>query len=143
LLSLITSFQGGAGASERRKYYPADGAKAAVADAGTFVILDNSERVASELGQAVLSRRIARHLRRRAAIEVGGEEPEDRLVASAVSGQVLPAGPQWTRRLALVPSVLTFDKPRLAHEGDLLLDVRFRQSCQLRRVRPMRVDFSA
>jgi len=44
-----------------------------------------------------------------------GAQAEGQLAASAVSGQVPPAGPQWLRGLqALQPSELAFDKPLCA-----------------------------
>jgi hypothetical protein len=67
---------------------------------------------------------MARHLRRRGAL--GGEGSEDaegeadddgeqRLAASAVSGQTPPAGPQWLRGLTpLATRALAFDKPLCA-----------------------------
>ena len=73
-------------------------------------------------------RRMARCLRRRSAlaapVDVGDDDPagrdddaegEQRLAASAVSGQTAPAGPQWLRGLApLAPRSLAFDKPLCA-----------------------------
>jgi len=70
-------------------------------------------------------RRMARYLRRRSAlaatVDVGDDDPagkdddaegEQRLAASAVSGQTPPAGPQWLRGLApLASRALAFDKP--------------------------------
>jgi len=70
-------------------------------------------------------RRMARYLRRRstlaATVDVGDDDPagkeddaegEQRLAASAVSGQTPPAGPQWLRGLApLASRALAFDKP--------------------------------
>jgi hypothetical protein len=67
---------------------------------------------------------MARHLRHLGVLESdesvdlsGGEsvhesaEPDDKLAASAVSGQVSPAGPQWLRGLSpLKPSALDYDK---------------------------------
>jgi hypothetical protein len=64
--------------------------------------------------------RMARYLRRHGAIETSeGDadevDAEHKLAASAVSGQVPPAGPQWTRGLSpLSPSALAFDKPLCA-----------------------------
>src|SRR5271170_695809 len=62
-------------------------------------------------------RRIARYLRRHGALAIAGGdgddedvEPEQRLAASAVSGQAPPAGPQWLRGLSpLSPSALAYD----------------------------------
>jgi Putative transposase len=60
-------------------------------------------------------RRMARYLRRHGAIEPAeGEDedvdPEEKLAASAVSGQAPPAGPQWLRGLSpLTPSPLAYD----------------------------------
>jgi len=66
-------------------------------------------------------RRMARYLRRHGAIETAeGEDdddvdPEEKLAASAVSGQAPPAGPQWLRGLSpLSPSALAYDKPLCA-----------------------------
>ena len=73
-------------------------------------------------------RRMARYLRRRSAlavtVDVGDDDPADkdddaqgeqRLAASAVSGQTPPAGPQWLRGLApLASRALAFDKPLCA-----------------------------
>jgi hypothetical protein len=63
-------------------------------------------------------RRIARYLERRGALEAddGADSVNDnnggQLEASAVSGQVPPAGPQWLRGLrALEPNGLAYDKP--------------------------------
>jgi len=63
--------------------------------------------------------RMARYLRRHGAIEAAGESDdvsaEEKLAASAVSGQAPPAGPQWLRGLApLGPSGLAYDKPLCA-----------------------------
>jgi Putative transposase/Transposase zinc-binding domain len=67
--------------------------------------------------------RMARYLRRRGKLaadggDVAGDDPDDdvegeqRLAASAVSGQTPPAGPQWLRGLAsLATRALAFDKP--------------------------------
>jgi Putative transposase len=64
---------------------------------------------------------MARYLQRRGALESddgAGDADGDavgRLEASAVSGQVPPAGPQWVRGLrALDPSALAYDKPLCA-----------------------------
>jgi hypothetical protein len=65
-------------------------------------------------------RRIEKHLRRKGLLDVAAgvddaAEPEDMLAASAVSGQVPPAGPQWTRGLSpLVPGALEYEKPLCA-----------------------------
>lgn len=63
-------------------------------------------------------RRMVKHLRRREALQGEDDddvEPEEQLAASAVSGQVPPAGPQWLRGLAaLKSSALDFDKPLCA-----------------------------
>ncbi len=75
-----------------------------------------------EVGQVLerVVRRMARHLRRRGALEPDDGEnesaaPEDKLAASAVSGQAPPAGPQWLRGLPpLDPSALGYDKPLCA-----------------------------
>src|SRR5215470_3829352 len=64
--------------------------------------------------------RIARYLRRHGSLGTTGSEdddvePEERLAASAVSGQAPPAGPQWLRGLPpLSPSALVYDKPLCA-----------------------------
>ena len=78
----------------------------------------------SEVG-AVLEatvRRIERHLRRRKLLRMDkGDEvdadgdPESNLAASAVSGQMPPAGPQWITRLSpLTPHPLAYEKPLCA-----------------------------
>src|SRR5262249_34445490 len=65
-------------------------------------------------------RRMARYLRRHGAIEPAeGEDedvdPEEKLAASAVSGQAPPAGPQGLRGLPpLAPKALAYDKPLCA-----------------------------
>jgi len=62
-------------------------------------------------------RRMERHLRRHRLLRVETDEndPETALAASAVSGQLPPAGPQWTIGLApLRPQALAYDKPRCA-----------------------------
>ena len=62
-------------------------------------------------------RRMVKHLRRRGALQGEDDdvELEEQLAASAVSGQVPPAGPQWLRGLApLKSSALDFDKPLCA-----------------------------
>ncbi|HEX9298180.1 MAG TPA: transposase, partial [Polyangiaceae bacterium] len=73
-------------------------------------------------------RRMARYLRRRSALVAavddndGADDDDDddddgeqRLAASAVSGETPPAGPQWLRGLApLASCVLAFDKPLCA-----------------------------
>ena len=62
-------------------------------------------------------RRMVKHLRRRGALQGEDDdvEPEEQLAASAVSGQVPPAGPQWLRGLApLKSSALDFEKPLCA-----------------------------
>jgi Putative transposase len=74
-------------------------------------------------------RRMARYLRRRGKLaadaDIGNDdaagnedddaEGEQRLAASAVSGQTPPAGPQWLRGLApIAPRALAFDKPLCA-----------------------------
>ncbi len=72
-------------------------------------------------------RRMARYLRRHGAIEPAeGEDedvdPEEKLAASAVSGQAPPAGPQWQRGLSpLTPSALAYDKPLCASRGGFTL----------------------
>jgi hypothetical protein len=64
--------------------------------------------------------RIDRHLRRHGLLATADpdaehEDTEDRLAASAVSGQVPPAGPQWLRGLKQpVPASLGYDKPLCA-----------------------------
>jgi hypothetical protein len=79
----------------------------------------------SEVGE-VLERsvtRMGRYLRRHGLLrpdeddsEASGEgDPEGNLVASAVSGQAPPAGPQWVRGLAaLEAQALSYDKPLCA-----------------------------
>ncbi|HMI83253.1 MAG TPA: transposase [Polyangiaceae bacterium] len=79
-----------------------------------------------EVGEVLehVVRRMARYLERRAMLESndtddaggpGGEEAYGQLAASAVSGQVPPAGPQWLRGLRpLQPSDLAYDKPLCA-----------------------------
>jgi hypothetical protein len=73
-----------------------------------------------------------RHLRRRGALERAGAELDlardeqdaaaDVLVASAVSGQVPPAGPQWRRGLAaLEPHPLSYDKHLCASKDGFTL----------------------
>jgi hypothetical protein len=70
-----------------------------------------------EVGEVLerAARRIARYLHRHGALGTAeGEdedvEPEERLAASAVSGQAPPAGPQWLRGLPpLSPSALAYD----------------------------------
>ena len=63
-------------------------------------------------------RRMKRYLERRGTLAVDASDDDDAeatLDASAVSGQVPPAGPQWLRGLApLAPSALRFDKPLCA-----------------------------
>jgi hypothetical protein len=61
-------------------------------------------------------RRIDRYLRRHGKIEEGDElAAEDKLGASAVSGQTPPAGPQWRRGLVPAPRApLAYDKPLCA-----------------------------
>ena len=68
-------------------------------------------------------RRMERHLRRSGLLRTFEEEgepdgegdPEGNLAASAVSGQVPPAGPQWVSRLApLEPHALAYAKPLCA-----------------------------
>jgi hypothetical protein len=65
-------------------------------------------------------RRMARYLKRRGVLgpkDAAEQDERDtgRLEASAVSGQVPPAGPQWLRGLrALEPSGLWYDKPLCA-----------------------------
>jgi hypothetical protein len=79
----------------------------------------------TEVGEVLerLVRRIERHLRRRGllridedGVETNGEgDGEGNLAASAVSGQVPPAGPQWLSGLApLKPHTLAYDKPLCA-----------------------------
>jgi hypothetical protein len=64
--------------------------------------------------------RIDEHLRQsglldEADAEGQGENSEDNLAASAVSGQAPPAGPQWVRRLSPpVAAALGYDKPLCA-----------------------------
>jgi hypothetical protein len=68
------------------------------------------------------ARRMARYLRRRSALVAAVDDDDDddddgeqRLAASAVSGQTPPAGPQWLRGLApLASRALAFDKPLCA-----------------------------
>ena len=82
----------------------------------------------SEVGDVLerAVRRMDKHLRRRGLIatEVGGDEdPEAALIASAVSGDSPPAGPQWRRGLVpLAPSGLRFDKPLCAALDGFTLD---------------------
>ena len=82
--------------------------------------------------------RINRHLRRHGLLdsaepEAEHEGTEDQLAASAVSGQVPPAGPQWLRGLSQpMAAALGYDKPLCAsldgfalqaaetHDADLL-----------------------
>ena len=67
-------------------------------------------------------RRIERHLRRRKLLRMDkGDEvdadgdPESNLAASALSGQMPPAGPQWITRLSpLTPHPLAYEKPLCA-----------------------------
>ena len=68
-------------------------------------------------------RRFERHLRRSGLLQMDEDDgdpdvpgdPESTLAASAVSGQVPPAGPQWVRGLApLAPQPLAYDKPLCA-----------------------------
>jgi hypothetical protein len=77
-------------------------------------------------------RSMLRHLRRRGALEPAGAELDlardeqddaaDVLVASAVSGQVPPAGPQWCRGLAaLEPHPLSYDKHLCASKDGFTL----------------------
>jgi hypothetical protein len=76
--------------------YPEDGAALAWDELGHL----KTREVGEVLERAV--QRIARYLRRRGAIETSegdGDDPEHKLAASAVSGQVPPAGPPWTRDL--------------------------------------------
>jgi len=84
--------------------------------------LQTSE-VGEVLGRAL--RRIEKHLRRRGVIRLaeggaelgaeGGADPESQLAASAVSGQVPPAGPQWVRGLEpLEHRALAYEKPLCA-----------------------------
>jgi hypothetical protein len=79
----------------------------------------------SEVGAVLASTvtRIERHLRRRVLLRIDGDgaspdvdgDPEGDLVASAVSGQTPPAGPQWVSGLApLAPHSLSYDKPLCA-----------------------------
>ncbi len=82
----------------------------------------------SEVGQVLerTVRRIDKHLRRHGLLEgssdgvangheAGAGEPEDLLAASAVSGQVPPAGPKWLRGLMPPdPQALSYDKPLCA-----------------------------
>jgi hypothetical protein len=76
-----------------------------------------TREVGEVLEQAV--RRMARYLERRGALEAddggAGDASGGQLEASAVSGQVPPAGPQWLRGLrALEPRGLAYDKPLCA-----------------------------
>ena len=66
-------------------------------------------------------RRMVKHLRRRGALQTDDaddgddDDPEQQLAASAVSGRVPPAGPQWLRGLPpLDPAALGYDKPLCA-----------------------------
>ncbi len=62
-------------------------------------------------------RRIEKYLRRRKILATEGSDdgPEAAPIASAVSGQTPPAGPQWLRGLAsLAPNALHYDKPLCA-----------------------------
>ena len=79
----------------------------------------------SEVGGVLEStvRRFERHLRRSGLLRMGEDDgdpdmpgdPESHLAASAVSGQLPPAGPQWVRGLApLEPQPLAYDKPLCA-----------------------------
>ena len=94
--------------------YHEDGAALAWEELGHL----KTREVGEVLERAV--RRIARYLRRHGAIEPAeGEDedvdPEEKLAASAVSGQAPPAGPQWLRGLSpLSPSALAYDKPLCA-----------------------------
>ena len=94
--------------------YHDDGAALAWEELGHL----KTREVGEVLERAV--RRIARYLRRHGAIEPAeGEDedvdPEEKLAASAVSGQAPPAGPQWLRGLSpLSPSALAYDKPLCA-----------------------------
>jgi hypothetical protein len=94
--------------------YHEDGAALAWEELGHL----KTREVGEVLERAV--RRMARYLRRHGAIEPAeGEdedvEPEEKLAASAVSGQAPPAGPQWLRGLPpLAPSALSYDKPLCA-----------------------------
>jgi hypothetical protein len=71
----------------------------------------------SDVGEVLAHtiRRIEKHLRRRRQLRVNEEDdgdPQTSLAASAVSGQMPPAGPQWMIRLApLEPIALAYDKP--------------------------------
>ena len=52
-------------------------------------------------------RRIMKHLRKRGVLARSDDEEQEgeaQLVASAVSGQTPPAGPQWRRGLTVLPS---------------------------------------
>ncbi len=68
-------------------------------------------------------KRFERHLRRSGLLRMDeddgdpdvADDPESNLAASAVSGRVPPAGPQWVRGLApLEPQPLAYDKPLCA-----------------------------
>lgn len=98
--------------------YHQDGAELAWDDLGHL----KTREVGQVLEHAV--RRMTRHLRRCRALALALEdtdrddetaEPEDKLAASAVSGQAPPAGPQWLRGLPpLEPGALAYDKPLCA-----------------------------
>ena len=64
------------------------------------------------------ARRMTKLLRRRGITEpndADDADPEGNLAASAVSGQVPPAGPQWKRGLSpLRPAALSYDNPLCA-----------------------------
>jgi len=73
-----------------------------------------------------------RHLRRSGLLpslededEPGEGDPEGNLAASAVSGQALPAGPEWVSRLdPLVPHALAYDKPLCERGYDPIFGAR-------------------
>jgi hypothetical protein len=94
--------------------YHEDGAALAWDELGHL----KTREVGEVLERAV--QRMARYLRRHGAIETAESDsddvgPEEKLAASAVSGQTPPAGPQWLRGLVpLSPSGLAFDKPLCA-----------------------------
>jgi hypothetical protein len=94
--------------------YHEDGAALAWQELGHL----KTREVGEVLERAV--RRMARYLRRHGALEpTEGEDedvdPEEKLAASAVSGQAPAAFPQWLRGLPpLAPSALAYDKPLCA-----------------------------
>jgi hypothetical protein len=81
----------------------------------------------SEVGEVLARtiRRTGRHLRRPGLLREDPDEEHDaeaNLAASAVSGQVPPAGPQWHVRLAPIERhPLAYDKPLCASQGGFTL----------------------